>query len=442
MTDIPDISPEQKHTRFLWTRYIMFGIGFWLLVTPATFAQHSFPISVNDVVCGLLVMILSLIALSFKQKWAPWTLTVIGIWLQLAPLIFWAPNGVAYLNDTGCGAMLILLALVIPGTPGGIELKGAEIPHGWTYNPSSWNQRLPIILLAFLAWMSARYMAAYQLGYIDSIWDPIFDNGTRNVVTSNLSKSFPISDAGLGAFVYTMEVLMGFKGSSRRWYTMPWIVLLFCIMVVPAGFVSILLIMLQPLIVGSWCTWCLLTAVCMLIMIALTLDEMVAVCQYLTQVKKSRGPFWKIFWKGGIYTEGQLDVRSPPLNAQWRKNIGAMLWGMTFPWNLLVSVILGGLLMFTPSFLQNIPHQIADNDHIVGAIVATLSFVAMAEVFRVVRFLNIILAIWTICFTLFFAHKMDTQFIFHIFWGVLLIVVSIPKGPVREKYGSWNKLIR
>ncbi len=434
-------SAEAKHTRFLWTRYIMFGIGFWLLVTPATFAQHSRPIAINDVVCGLLVMILSLVALSFRQKWAPWTLCAIGVWLQIAPLIFWAPTGVAYLNNTGSGAMLILLALIIPGTPGGIEATGGEIPEGWSYNPSSWNQRLPIILLAFLAWMSARYMAAYQLGYIDSIWDPIFTNGTKNVVTSALSKSFPISDAGLGAFVYTMEVLMGFKGSSRRWYTMPWIVFLFGIMVVPAGFVSILLIMLQPLIVGSWCTWCLLTAVCMLIMIALTLDEMVAVCQYLARLKRTGKPFWQTFWKGGTFPEGRLDTRSPPLNAQMRKNFGAMVWGITCPWNLLLSILLGGILMFTPSFFQIHP-LLADSDHIVGAIVATLSFMAMAEVFRAVRFLNIILAIWTIAFSLFFIQYNNDRSIFHIVWGVALILVSFPKGKILESYGSWNRFIK
>jgi uncharacterized membrane protein len=427
----------EKHVRFLWTRYVMFGIGFWMLVTPATFNVQSSLVASNEIIMGLLVMLLSLCSLSHKRLWAPWTLCAIGVWLQIAPLVFWAPSGVSYLNDTGCGAMLILLALIIPGTPGGVEVAGGEVPQGWSYNPSSWNQRLPIIFLAFLAWMSARYMAAYQLGYIDTIWDPIFKEGTRSVVTSALSKSFPISDAGLGAFVYTMEVLMGFKGSSRRWYTMPWIVFLFGIMVVPAGFVSILLIMLQPLIVGSWCTWCLLTAVCMLIMIALTLDEMVAVCQYMATIKQK---FWKIFWKGGTY-EGPLDTRSPPLNVKWRKNVTAMLWGITCPWHLLISVLLGGLLMFAPSYLT-VHRLLADNDHIIGAMVATLSFMSMAEVFRSVRFLNIGLAIWVIVFSLFFISDNHSHILFHLFWGVLVILASLPKGKIQESYGSWNRYVR
>ena len=328
-----DATVIQSHTRFLWTRFVMIAVGIWLMVTPATFNAHSVLMSTNDIVCGLAVVVLSFLALSPYRLWAPWSICAIGVWLQLAPLVFWAPNAVSYLNDTATGSVLILLSLVIPGTPGGVEQEGAEIPPGWSYNPSSWGQRLPVILFAYLAWLSARYMAAYQLGYIDTIWDPLFEDGTRNVITSPLSQSFPISDAGLGAFVYTMEVLMGFKGRTRRWYTMPWIVLLFGIMVVPAGLVSILLIMLQPLIVGYWCTWCLFTALCMLFMIALTVDEVVAVCQYLVAVKQQKKPFWKIFWKGGGFQKGDLDTRSPGISEPFIKAFSGMFWGVTFPWN-------------------------------------------------------------------------------------------------------------
>ncbi len=424
--------------QYIWTRYVMFALGFWLMVTPWTFAQHSMLVTFNNIFCGILVMILSFLSLKRNRAWAPWLICIIGIWLQFAPLLFWAPNAVGYLNDTSTGVLLILLSVIIPGIPGVIENKGGEIPPGWSYNPSSWNQRLPIILLTFFAWMSSRYMAAYQLGYIDYIWDPFFHDGTRSVITSPLSKSFPISDAGLGALVYTLEVLLGLKGSTRRWYTMPWIVFLFGIMVVPAGFVSILLIMLQPLIVGHWCTWCLITAVCMLIMIALTLDEVVAVLQY---VKRAKGKRWKTFWKGGTYEEGPMDTRSPPMNRQVWRNIAAMFWGVTFPWNLVLSVIAGAALMFAPNYL-NITPSIAPDDYIVGALVATFSFIAMAEVARSLRFVNIVLALWVIGFTLSNLSKENSFWIFHIVWGIVVIALNIPKGKIAERYGSWNRFIK
>jgi len=71
---------------------------------------------------------------------------------------------------------------------------------------------------------------------------------------------------------------------------MPWIVILFGVLVVPLGLISIILVILQPLLVGHWCFWCLLAAICMLIMIALTVDEVVAVVQYLVQVKSKKQP--------------------------------------------------------------------------------------------------------------------------------------------------------
>lgn len=65
---------------------------------------------------------------------------------------------------------------------------------------------------------------AYQLGFIPSVWDPFFGESIAAVLTSHVSKSFPISDAGLGAFAYTFEMLMGWMGMTTRWRTMPWMV--------------------------------------------------------------------------------------------------------------------------------------------------------------------------------------------------------------------------
>src|SRR5439155_1580106 len=52
-------------------------------------------------------------------------------------------------------------------------------------------------------------------------------NGTEFIITSEVSKAWPIPDGGLGAVSYMFEVLMGVMGDRRRWRTMPWMVLLF-----------------------------------------------------------------------------------------------------------------------------------------------------------------------------------------------------------------------
>lgn len=50
-----------------------------------------------------------------------------------------------------------------------------------------------------------------------------------------MSHSLPVSDAGLGSLAYTIEFLMGYMGATSRWRTMPWMVTIFGILVIPLG---------------------------------------------------------------------------------------------------------------------------------------------------------------------------------------------------------------
>ena len=74
---------------------------------------------------------------------------------------------------------------------------------------------------------------------------------------------------------------MGIMGGRSRWRTMPWMVVLFGIAVVPLGVISIYFIIIQPIVIGTYCTLCLITALGMLIMIPFSLDELVAMGQFL-----------------------------------------------------------------------------------------------------------------------------------------------------------------
>lgn len=305
---------ERHHQTTIWARYATIFLGIWLFSTPLTFSIADTPILWSDLATGFLLTLFGFFSLNKKNTWAVWGVVLLGIWLQIAPLFFWASDPLSYLNDTFTGVLAITFALLIPGTPGESTSTNQPIPLGWSYNPSSWVQRMPIICLCLVCWFTARYMAAYQLGYLNEIWDPVFNNGTLKVITSAISNAFPISDAGLGAAAYTIETLMGCKGGSKRWYTMPWLVIMFGILVIPVGLISVILIMLQPIMIGYWCFWCLLTALCMLIMIALTVDEVMAVLQFLMQTTRDGRPFWKTFWKGGedIHPDPQQTGHSNP----------------------------------------------------------------------------------------------------------------------------------
>jgi uncharacterized membrane protein len=423
-----------------WTRYACLILGIWLTLTPWTFTYHSELMARNDVITGLLVIVFSLCAFKLRWKWAPWVVALLGIWLELAPLFFWAPDSFNYLNDTMVGALLITFSILVPGTPGEIVRSGAEKPPGWSYNPSSWQQRIPIIFFGFVGWFLARYMAAYQLGYSTSIYDPVFGDGTLLVITSALSKSFPISDAGLGAVAYTLEALMGAKGGTRRWYTMPWIVVLFGILVVPLGFVSICLVILQPVAVGHWCFWCLLAAICMLTMIALTVDEVVAVCQFLAHVKRQKLPFWKIFWKGGDEIPGTPDTL-PPVDGSFARNFPEMVRGFNVPWNLFLSVLLGLWVMFSTQLVFHMTGDAANNNYIFGALTVAISVISMAEVARTLRFINILFGIWLAIHPWIMAGGTAHSAWNGLICGIVLILLNLRRGRIRYTYGRWDKCI-
>jgi len=230
-------------------------------------------------------------------------------------------------------------------------------------------------------------MAAFQLGHIQTVWDPFFGDGTRRVLTSDVSRAWPISDAGLGATTYLLEVLMGLMGDKRRWRTMPWMVTFFGILVVPLGTTSIVLVILQPLSVGAWCTLCLATAAAMLVMIPLTLDEVVAMGQFLVQSRRAGKPFWRTFWLGGELPGAAEETKPRDFGSPPREMLPAMVWGVTAPWTLLASTVLGVWVMFSPAVFQS-QAAAADSDHLIDALVVTFAVIAFAEVGRALRFIN------------------------------------------------------
>jgi uncharacterized membrane protein len=170
------------------------------------------------------------------------------------------------------------------------------IPPAWSYNPSSWKERIPLLVIAFLGFCIAMYLAFYQMHITHNVWDPFFGDGTEKVLTSKLSQKFPIPDALLGAFGYLLDVVTGVIGGTDRWKTKPWIVIIFGVAVGPLGLVSILLVISQPIVVGHWCTLCLCSAIISVMMISPAMDELLASLQYLQRVKSKRLPVWKAFW--------------------------------------------------------------------------------------------------------------------------------------------------
>lgn len=181
-----------------------------------------------------------------------------------------------------------------------------HIPPGWDYNPATWPQRLPIVGLALVGFGIAMYLSLYQWEVIDRVWDPFFGDpyfggGSETILReSSISQEtmrylgFP--DAFLGALAYLVDAVAGVIGSTKRWKTMPWIVVIFGLAVGPLGFVSIMLVVFQPVLYDSFCTLCLASAVVSVSMIGPAMDELLASLQYLKRVRASGRPFWRHFW--------------------------------------------------------------------------------------------------------------------------------------------------
>lgn len=462
----------QMHLGKLWVHFLNIALGLWLLASPFALglfdpetAQHfvrdvtaerNLPppevrntmMGVSDIISGLLIVIFSTLSLSRRFSWAQWGNTAVGIWLLFAPLIFWAPTAAAYNNDTLVGALVIAFAILVPMMPGMSHegmMQKEDVPPGWSYCPSTYLQRLPIIALGLFGFLIARQLAAYQMGHAGGVLEPFFVgegklNGSEQIITSEVSKAWPVADGGLGAVSYMFEVLMGVMGSSRRWRTMPWMVALFGMVVVPLGVVSIYFIIIQPIVIGTYCTLCLATALAMLIMIPFALDELVAMGQFLRYRHRAGKPFWRSFLQGGAMP-GATERERLGFDAELREQLAHSAWGITIPWTLLVSALLGLWLMFT-RITFGTEGAMADSDHLVGALVITTAVMAMAEVARPMRFINVAFGVWLIVAPWMLEGATALASWAGVAVGIALIVLSLPRGKRSQRhYGTWDRYI-
>jgi len=172
----------------------------------------------------------------------------------------------------------------------------SAVPPGWSYNPSAWSERLPILALALLGFGIALYLALYQLGVFATVWEPFFGGGSRTILRSSVSRLLPIPDAALGAIGYLLDAVTGAIGGRARWRTKPWIVIVFGLAVGPLGAASITLVILQPVLFDAWCTLCLASAAISVTMIGPAMDELLASLQFLKRERARGRSAWSAFW--------------------------------------------------------------------------------------------------------------------------------------------------
>lgn len=468
----------EDHRKMLWPHYFNLMLGFWLLTGPLilgymsdfvpnaaqlrvmgerglpSFELRNAAMTVSDIGSGVLVILFSKLSLDFRRRypWAQWANAFVGGWLLFAPLFFWTPLAVAYANDTLIGGLVIAFSVLVPMMPG-MSMEGMmgkpDIPPGWSYSPSSWLQRTPIAVVALIGFFIARILGAYQLGHIGSVWEPFFAgsgkmegvmNGTEAIITSSVSKAWPIPDGALGAVVYLLELVMTWMGGKDRWRTMPWMVLALTFLIVPLGVVSIYFIIIQPIVLGTWCTLCLAAALAMTIMIPYQLDEFVAMGQFLLWARRRGKPFWRTFWTGGAM-EGGSDDKSRGLSGAVGEMVREADRGISFPVTLLVSIAIGVWFMLTRLTFGN-AGAMANSDHLVGSLVVVFSIMALAEVARPVRLINMLFGAWLIAAPWLLESGGSAFSTFNgVIGGALLIALALPRGRIKDSYAGWDRYL-
>jgi hypothetical protein len=163
-------------------------------------------------------------------------------------------------------------------------------------------------------------------------------------------------------------------------------------------------------------------------------------CQFMARAWREGKPFWWTFFVGDTVAGGGPDTRTPHFGAPAQGMVPAGVWGVTLPWALVASTALGVWLLFAPAALGS-TGRAADSDHLTGALVVTVAVVATAEVGRAFRFLNVLAGAWLILAPWLLTGDSAAVRWNDIAVGVALILLSLPRGLVRERYGGWDRYV-
>jgi hypothetical protein len=118
----------------------------------------------------------------------------------------------------------------------------------------------------------------------------------------------------------------------------------------------------------------------------------------------------------------------------------AAVWGVSASWPLVLSTLLGLWLLFAPTVLGSMDAA-ADNDQLVGALIITVAVIALAEVARAGRFLNVVLALWLVLAPWVLSGGQGGATVNTVLVGGSVLVLSLPRGKVLERYGTWDHAI-
>ena len=173
---------------------------------------------------GAALLVCATLSLSWQLAWARWLSAGIGLLVIALPIVFITPNAAAYLSDTLVGALIFGLAVGTPPEVGPQVMArkpAPEMPPGWSFNPSAWTQRIPIIVAALLLPLYDPVRLAEDYSYVQHLAEFGFNRNEARMYLAALGRpARPADLRSLGCDRTRQSGCdRGRNQLARRWYT-------------------------------------------------------------------------------------------------------------------------------------------------------------------------------------------------------------------------------
>ncbi len=85
---------KAEHGANRWAHFVNIGLGSWL-VTQLLIGVPEPMLRIDEIACGLLLMLCAGLALSWQLRWARWLYAGLGSVVMALPFLFSTTNGAA-----------------------------------------------------------------------------------------------------------------------------------------------------------------------------------------------------------------------------------------------------------------------------------------------------------------------------------------------------------
>lgn len=110
-------------------------------------------------------------------------------------------------------------------------------------------------------------------------------------------------------------------------------------------------------------------------------------------------------------------------------------------WPRIGNALLGVWLMIAPALLSY-EYPASQNDRIVGPIAATIAVVAIAQVMRPLRWLNLAAGLWLVVAPFALDYDVTRAIMNDVLVGAAMIVLAQIRGPITDRFGGgWSALL-